>query len=35
MKNVVEGIVSMLIGSTCLSGIFYTLVSFNTLVTAV
>ena len=32
MKNVVEGIVSMLIGATCLSGIFYTLVSFNTLV---
>lgn len=32
MKNVVEGIVSTLIGATCLSGIFYTLVSFNTLV---
>ena len=33
MKNVVEGVISMLIGATCLSGIFYTLVSFNTLVT--
>jgi len=32
MKNVIEGVLSMVIGGTCLSGIFYTLASCNTLV---